>query len=84
MWSSFQEMKNNPVHLITEEDLKLSAVIENAPSSKKDKRDERKKKAAGKEVERMRSSLEVSFKLTEHPPKRGRLCWHNKISPLFT
>ncbi|XP_077160006.1 E3 UFM1-protein ligase 1 isoform X2 [Paroedura picta] len=40
-----KEMKNNnPVHLITEEDLKQSSLIENA-SSKKDKKDERRKKA---------------------------------------
>ncbi|XP_066555162.1 E3 UFM1-protein ligase 1 isoform X2 [Amia ocellicauda] len=44
-----QEIKNNPVFLITEDDLKqASVVIENAASasSKKEKRDERKKKAA--------------------------------------
>ncbi|CAI5769848.1 E3 UFM1-protein ligase 1 [Podarcis lilfordi] len=41
-----KEMKNNPVHLITEEDLKQSAFVENASSSKKDKKDERRKKAA--------------------------------------
>ncbi|XP_042293640.1 E3 UFM1-protein ligase 1 [Sceloporus undulatus] len=40
-----KEMKNNPVHLITEEDLKQSALLENASSSKKDKKDERRKKA---------------------------------------
>ncbi|XP_060093344.1 E3 UFM1-protein ligase 1 [Heteronotia binoei] len=41
-----KEMKNNnPVHLITEEDLKQSSLIENASSSKKDKKDERRKKA---------------------------------------
>ncbi|XP_053143535.1 E3 UFM1-protein ligase 1 isoform X1 [Hemicordylus capensis] len=40
-----KEMKNNPVHLITEEDLKQSALLESAASSKKDKRDERRKKA---------------------------------------
>ncbi|XP_063168021.1 E3 UFM1-protein ligase 1 [Candoia aspera] len=40
-----KEMKNNPVHLITEEDLKHSALIENAFLSKKDKKDDRRKKA---------------------------------------
>ncbi|KAL8186278.1 UNVERIFIED_CONTAM: E3 UFM1-protein ligase 1 [Gekko kuhli] len=41
-----KEMKNNnPVNLITEEDLKQSSLIENASSSKKDKKDERRKKA---------------------------------------
>ncbi|XP_061479361.1 E3 UFM1-protein ligase 1 [Rhineura floridana] len=40
-----KEMKNNPVNLITEEDLKQSAFIENASLSKKDKKDERRKKA---------------------------------------
>ncbi|XP_015279587.1 PREDICTED: E3 UFM1-protein ligase 1 [Gekko japonicus] len=41
-----KEMKNNnPVNLITEDDLKQSSLIENASSSKKDKKDERRKKA---------------------------------------
>ncbi|XP_074166364.1 E3 UFM1-protein ligase 1 isoform X3 [Sminthopsis crassicaudata] len=40
-----KEMKNNPVHLITEEDLKQSSVLENVSSSKKDKKDERRRKA---------------------------------------
>ncbi|NXJ09428.1 UFL1 ligase, partial [Odontophorus gujanensis] len=40
-----KEMKNNPVHLITEEDLKQSYVLENAYANKKDKKDERRKKA---------------------------------------
>ncbi|XP_020639413.3 E3 UFM1-protein ligase 1 [Pogona vitticeps] len=40
-----KEMKNNPVHLITEEDLKQSSIIDNISSSKKDKKDERRKKA---------------------------------------
>lgn len=43
-------MKNDPVHLITEEDLKQSALIENTFLSRKDKKDERRKKATGKEV----------------------------------
>lgn len=43
-------MKNNPVNLITEEDLKHSALMENTFLSKKDKKDERRKKAIGKEV----------------------------------
>ncbi|XP_051853385.1 E3 UFM1-protein ligase 1 isoform X3 [Antechinus flavipes] len=40
-----KEMKNNPVHLITEEDLKQSSVLESVSSSKKDKKDERRRKA---------------------------------------
>ncbi|XP_054826044.1 E3 UFM1-protein ligase 1 isoform X2 [Eublepharis macularius] len=41
-----KEMKNNnPVHLITEEDLKQFSFTENVSSSKKDKKDERRKKA---------------------------------------
>uniref|UniRef100_A0A8D0HAR1 E3 UFM1-protein ligase 1 n=1 Tax=Sphenodon punctatus TaxID=8508 RepID=A0A8D0HAR1_SPHPU len=40
-----KEMKNNPVHLITEEDLKQATAIENTSAGKKDKKDERKKKA---------------------------------------
>ncbi|XP_072498979.1 E3 UFM1-protein ligase 1 isoform X2 [Notamacropus eugenii] len=40
-----KEMKNNPVHLITEEDLKQSSVLESISSSKKDKKDERRRKA---------------------------------------
>lgn len=47
-YSSFQEMKNNPVNLITEEDLKQASVLENAFANKKDKKDERRKKATGK------------------------------------
>ncbi|KAK6490130.1 E3 UFM1-protein ligase 1-like [Huso huso] len=42
-----KEIKSNPVFLITEDDLKqASVVVENAAFSKKDKRDERKKKAS--------------------------------------
>ncbi|XP_010215338.1 PREDICTED: E3 UFM1-protein ligase 1 [Tinamus guttatus] len=40
-----KEMKNNPVNLITEEDLKQASVLENAYTNKKDKKDERRKKA---------------------------------------
>ncbi|XP_001367653.1 E3 UFM1-protein ligase 1 isoform X3 [Monodelphis domestica] len=40
-----KEMKNNPVHLITEEDLKQSPFLESVSSSKKDKKDERRRKA---------------------------------------
>jgi hypothetical protein len=43
----FQEMKNNPVHLITEEDLKQISILESVNTSKKDKKDERRKKATG-------------------------------------
>ncbi|XP_049627306.1 E3 UFM1-protein ligase 1 [Suncus etruscus] len=39
-----KEMKNNPVHLITEEDLKQVSVLESS-TSKKDKKDERRRKA---------------------------------------
>ncbi|XP_051016993.1 E3 UFM1-protein ligase 1 [Acomys russatus] len=40
-----KEMKNNPVHLITEEDLKQISVLESVNTNKKDKKDERRKKA---------------------------------------
>ncbi|XP_019393318.1 PREDICTED: E3 UFM1-protein ligase 1 [Crocodylus porosus] len=40
-----KEMKNNPVHLITEEDLKQGSILENSFANKKDKKDERRKKA---------------------------------------
>lgn len=40
-----KEMKNNPVHLITEEDLKQISILESANTNKKDKKDERRKKA---------------------------------------
>lgn len=40
-------MKNNPVHLITEEDLKQISILENVNTNKKDKKDERRKKATG-------------------------------------
>lgn len=39
-----KEMKNNPVHLITEEDLKQVSVLD-SNISKKDKKDERRRKA---------------------------------------
>uniref|UniRef100_F7C9V2 E3 UFM1-protein ligase 1 n=1 Tax=Equus caballus TaxID=9796 RepID=F7C9V2_HORSE len=41
----FQEMKNNPVHVITEEDLKQVSILESINTSKKDKKDERRRKA---------------------------------------
>ncbi|XP_012299703.1 E3 UFM1-protein ligase 1 [Aotus nancymaae] len=40
-----KEMKNNPVHLITEEDLKQISILESVSTSKKDKKDERRRKA---------------------------------------
>nr|BAC27976.1 unnamed protein product [Mus musculus] len=40
-----KEMNNNPVHLITEEDLKQISILESVNTSKKDKKDERRKKA---------------------------------------
>ncbi|XP_023061637.2 E3 UFM1-protein ligase 1 [Piliocolobus tephrosceles] len=40
-----KEMKNNPVHLITEEDLKQISTLESVSASKKDKKDERRRKA---------------------------------------
>lgn len=43
-------MKNNPVHLITEEDLKQGSILENSFANKKDKKDERRKKATGKKL----------------------------------
>lgn len=46
---AFQEVKNNPVFLITEEDLKQASVLtESAAPSRREKREaERRKKAAG-------------------------------------
>lgn len=41
-----KEVKNNPVFLVTEEDLKVSAMLESSTSSKKDKREDRRKKAS--------------------------------------
>ncbi|XP_072532755.1 E3 UFM1-protein ligase 1 isoform X2 [Salminus brasiliensis] len=41
-----KEVKNNPVFLVTEEDLKVSAVLESSAPSRKDKREERRKKAS--------------------------------------
>lgn len=43
-------MKNNPVHLITEEDLKQASVLENSNANKKDKKDDRRRKATGKSM----------------------------------
>uniref|UniRef100_F1RY04 E3 UFM1-protein ligase 1 n=1 Tax=Sus scrofa TaxID=9823 RepID=F1RY04_PIG len=40
-----KEMKNNPVHLITEEDLKQISSLESTNTNKKDKKDERRRKA---------------------------------------
>ncbi|NWI40633.1 UFL1 ligase, partial [Picathartes gymnocephalus] len=40
-----KEIKNNPVNLITEEDLKQASSFENSYTNKKDKKDERRKKA---------------------------------------
>ncbi|XP_069462524.1 E3 UFM1-protein ligase 1 isoform X2 [Ambystoma mexicanum] len=40
-----KEMKSSPVYLVTEEDLKQASLLENATSIKKDKREERRKKA---------------------------------------
>ncbi|KAM4817508.1 E3 UFM1-protein ligase 1 [Urocitellus parryii] len=40
-----KEMKNNPVHLITEEDLKQVSILENVNTNKKDKKDERRRRA---------------------------------------
>ncbi|GAB5571733.1 E3 UFM1-protein ligase 1 [Prionailurus iriomotensis] len=46
-----KEMKNNPVHLITEEDLKQVSILESINTSKKDKKDERRRKATGRRRE---------------------------------
>lgn len=43
-------MKNNPVHLITEEDLKQVSILESSNTSKKDKKDERRRKATGNKL----------------------------------
>ncbi|XP_075780019.1 E3 UFM1-protein ligase 1 isoform X1 [Pelodiscus sinensis] len=40
-----KEMKNNPVNLVTEEDLKQASILENVSANKKDRKDERRKKA---------------------------------------
>ncbi|KAB1275317.1 E3 UFM1-protein ligase 1 [Camelus dromedarius] len=40
-----KEMKTNPVHLITEEDLKQVSILESINTNKKDKKDERRRKA---------------------------------------
>ncbi|OCT80451.1 E3 UFM1-protein ligase 1 [Xenopus laevis] len=40
-----KEMKSSPVFLVTEEDLKQAAILENEGLNKKDKREERRKKA---------------------------------------
>uniref|UniRef100_A0A8D2NPD6 E3 UFM1-protein ligase 1 n=1 Tax=Zosterops lateralis melanops TaxID=1220523 RepID=A0A8D2NPD6_ZOSLA len=40
-----KEIKNNPVNLITEEDLKQASCLESSYANKKDKKDERRKKA---------------------------------------
>nr|XP_005338067.1 E3 UFM1-protein ligase 1 [Ictidomys tridecemlineatus] len=40
-----KEMKNNPVHLITEEDLKQVSILESVNTNKKDKKDERRRRA---------------------------------------
>ncbi|KAM5167402.1 E3 UFM1-protein ligase 1 [Callospermophilus lateralis] len=40
-----KEMKNNPVHLVTEEDLKQVSILESVNTNKKDKKDERRRKA---------------------------------------
>ncbi|XP_045150313.1 E3 UFM1-protein ligase 1 isoform X2 [Echinops telfairi] len=40
-----KEMKNNPVHLITEEDLKQVSILESSTTGKKDKKEERRRKA---------------------------------------
>lgn len=43
-------MKNSPVHLITEEDLKQISILESINTSKKDKKDERRRKATGNKL----------------------------------
>ncbi|XP_029451258.1 E3 UFM1-protein ligase 1 isoform X2 [Rhinatrema bivittatum] len=40
-----KEMKSSPVYLVTEEDLKQASALENAASGRKDKKEERRKKA---------------------------------------
>lgn len=57
-------MKNNPVHLITEEDLKQISVLESINTSKKDKKDERRRKATGNKLfNNMEVSDEFSYSL---------------------
>lgn len=56
-----QEVKNNPVFLITEEDLKqASALAESVALSKKERKDaERRKKAAGPSTSVVAGSMRV-------------------------
>lgn len=42
-----QEVKSDPVLLLTEDDVKLGPVIADSSSAKRDKREERRKKASG-------------------------------------
>ncbi|EMP42445.1 E3 UFM1-protein ligase 1, partial [Chelonia mydas] len=51
-----KEMKNNPVNLLTEEDLKQASILENSSANKKDRKDERRKKATGRN-----KHLEIPF-----------------------
>lgn len=58
-------MKNNRVNLITEEDLKQASGLDNSYANKKDKKDERRKKATGKA-----SIFNLSKKTTQKQKKR--------------
>uniref|UniRef100_A0A8B9TAA0 E3 UFM1-protein ligase 1 n=1 Tax=Anas platyrhynchos TaxID=8839 RepID=A0A8B9TAA0_ANAPL len=62
-----KEMKNNPVHLITEEDLKQASVLENSNANKKDKKDDRRRKATEEAV--VVTAREIKIKKTK---KKGR------------
>lgn len=42
-----QEVKSDPVLLLTEDDVKLAPVTAESSSAKRDKREERRKKASG-------------------------------------
>lgn len=54
-------MKNNPVHLITEEDLKQISTLESISTSKKDKKDERRRKATGNKLLTIYSKISFIF-----------------------
>ncbi|XP_068016506.1 E3 UFM1-protein ligase 1 isoform X1 [Melanerpes formicivorus] len=69
-----KEMKNSPVNLITEEDLKQASGLENSCAGKKDKKDERRKKATAEGSGSVRAggggnAREIKIKKTK---KKGR------------
>ncbi|XP_048209767.1 E3 UFM1-protein ligase 1 [Perognathus longimembris pacificus] len=68
-----KEMKNNPVNLITEEDLKQFSILENVNANKKDKKDERRKRATeGSGSVRGSSGSNAREYKTKKSKKKGR------------